>query len=522
MYFVLNQEETIIALDDAALKLFHAKNIMELYQKLTNGTVEFYIEDDTLAIVSAIASKLYKIDEIAINGLLGNGKLIVIQENATTKENIQTNTNDDKSIQISQEPKIEPTIEALVEPKIEPTIEPLPAEDIAIDVVETASEDLTVKQQEIQATQPNDDDNENKELLDLLNRHNEKSIVEKPAIELTPPKIEIPKPKLDIVQPVEVANIPLEIEKPAHTVDDLVIVDNHINTTDTIKVEAKPDTMTIEEPYLNLKSSSEKIGLSEVDYKNFFSEYIQTANMLKKDLTSDDIKARENALDIMIHLASTLYAPSVVTERLNDIKASASNENIDKLYETFALISKELNQPIQLTDTKLQDTIIDNKVDLVNEPIKLEIQEPAEQTIPTPKITISEPTIVRSKPATQSAIGEEINLDGVAPERFEFSIQKSSEELSLPQEIVKDFMKDFTLQCRTETDNIISAYKAGDMDTIKRISHSLKGVASNLYLTPLAESLLHLQHNKELASVPSLLKKYWALFISYENQIKNM
>jgi hypothetical protein len=116
----------------------------------------------------------------------------------------------------------------------------------------------------------------------------------------------------------------------------------------------------------------------------------------------------------------------------------------------------------------------------------------------------------------------EINLKDVVPVRFDFSLEKSSKELELPEEIIMDFIKDFNEKCRIDTQNIIDAYKAKDMKKIYEIAHELRLVASNLFITPLAESLLKLQYNKEIYKVPSLVEKYWTQFISFENRIKNI
>jgi hypothetical protein len=117
---------------------------------------------------------------------------------------------------------------------------------------------------------------------------------------------------------------------------------------------------------------------------------------------------------------------------------------------------------------------------------------------------------------------KEINLKDLAPIKIDFSLEKSSEELGLPKDITIEFIKSFNEQCRTQTEDIIDAYKTGDMDKIYQIAYELRLGASNLFISPIAESLLRLQYNKDKDKVPYLVEKYWAQFISFENQIKNM
>jgi HPt (histidine-containing phosphotransfer) domain-containing protein len=58
------------------------------------------------------------------------------------------------------------------------------------------------------------------------------------------------------------------------------------------------------------------------------------------------------------------------------------------------------------------------------------------------------------------------------------------------------------------------------MDNIHELGHKLKGAASNLRINELADVLEEIQFCTEHSKLKSLFIKYWALFISLENYMK--
>jgi len=92
--------------------------------------------------------------------------------------------------------------------------------------------------------------------------------------------------------------------------------------------------------------------------------------------------------------------------------------------------------------------------------------------------------------------------------------------LSLPVELIEEFVNDFIVQAHEETEKMLQAYERGDLETVQKIGHLLKGTASNLRINPLSDTLYEIQFNEDLDRVPELVKNYWAHFLSLENQIK--
>ena len=58
------------------------------------------------------------------------------------------------------------------------------------------------------------------------------------------------------------------------------------------------------------------------------------------------------------------------------------------------------------------------------------------------------------------------------------------------------------------------------MDNIHELGHKLKGAASNLRINELADVLEEIQFCTEHIKLKSLFIKYWGLFISLENYMK--
>ena len=67
---------------------------------------------------------------------------------------------------------------------------------------------------------------------------------------------------------------------------------------------------------------------------------------------------------------------------------------------------------------------------------------------------------------------------------------------------------------------MIQAYQRGDLETVQKIGHLLKGTSSNLRITPLANTLYEIQFNEDIERVPELVKNYWGHFLALENQMK--
>ncbi len=243
---------------------------------------------------------------------------------------------------------------------------------------------------------------------------------------------------------------------------------------------------------VDIDQNSSLLGVSKDDYKEFIVEYKEALKGLIDDLLSSDDAKRNQAVKTAKQLTQNLHLPDELIEacgiiaRSSDVKGGV--EEFYALVENLELVesggfSVAEDAPIHIIEENNDEKIEleDNKVELIS--------------------------------------GASIDLSDVTALRFDFSVDEAAQELNLPNELVKEFIKDFIDQMHTETNNLIKAYEISDLARIQKIAHMLKGTSSNLRIAPLAESLAALQANDKLENVEPLVRKYWAQFLSFKRQM---
>lgn len=298
---------------------------------------------------------------------------------------------------------------------------------------------------------------------------------------------------------------------------------------------------------IDIPSIAKSMHLSDKEYSIFLNEYTSSVEEFKKDLLGSDKKAKENAINFIKHITTALNMPNNIDTFVNSLSIDSSKESFENFFNVIENI-KEQNNPVsskpkeesqieqilktETSDDKLESIDIMESTEPINE-IKLEAESIAQETIPS--IDINEPLEIDlmgdvpsenkiEETPSKSSGGKtaKIDLSKVKPLPFDFILEESAKELSLPNDIVKEFIKDFIEQCNADTNKIISKYEEGNIEKVKKLAHSLKGVASNLYIMPLANSLLDLQNNDDLSEVKPLVEKYWGQFLYLENIMKNI
>ena len=240
---------------------------------------------------------------------------------------------------------------------------------------------------------------------------------------------------------------------------------------------------------INVAQLSKKIGISIEDYNIFLNEYIDTALMLEDDLQATDPNKQKNAVDTLLHLSNVLGLPAAV-DILTQINKA---EECDKkaLIESFYTVLSRLTTYTQSEEGRNEFTI---------SPI------------------IETDTQLKPEPLSEESFGT-INLKDVKPIHFDFQLEQTANDLNLPVELINEFVHDFIKQAHTETQKMLSAYEKGDLPTIQKIGHLLKGVSSNLRIDPLANTLYDIQFCEDSSRLEDLIKRYWGHFLSFETQI---
>jgi len=278
-----------------------------------------------------------------------------------------------------------------------------------------------------------------------------------------------------------------EIESNDELVD-LIMPTAPEETIDEISLSEKKQAETADDNQapivIDVENISQNIGISTEEYNTFLNEYIDTALSLEKDLQGTQEEKRSHAIGILSHLSNVLHLP-IISEIVTEIEgATADNQNkyIEFFYATLARLTTA-----QLSTDKEEE-----------KPLSI----PETDSIAT----------------TTESFGT-INLDDVESIHFDFQLEEAANDLNLPVELIEEFVHDFIEQAHTETKNMLEAYEKGDLETIQKIGHLLKGASSNLRITPLSDTLYEIQFCKDSSNLENLIKDYWGHFLSLETQI---
>jgi len=288
---------------------------------------------------------------------------------------------------------------------------------------------------------------------------------------------------------VEEEKISFDDDKPFDLLSDVEEVAAEETVEEPVEEESEEDSssIVIDEDtspiVVDIDRISQEIGISTEDYNNFLNEYIDTALTLEKDLESAEEKKRTHAIGTLSHLSNVLHLP-VITKIIEQIKDASSEEQdtfVKSLYATLArLTTTQTETSGKATDFPVEDTTRTN--------------------------------------ITTESFGT-IDLSDVKPIHFDFQMEAAANDLSLPRELIEEFVNDFIEQAHIETKKMLELYEKGDLDAIQKIGHLLKGTASNLRINPLADTLYEIQFCEDSSKLENLIKEYWGHFLAFETQI---
>lgn len=458
----MNQNNHIIAADDSLLSLLQLDNIDELSKKLILGEVHFELHpDDHIEIITSESRSKYTIKRSGLSSLLGELQLVSLEAVENEQADISDLILSDNAVQET------PILET------EETVAELPNLDDLILVKESPAieEDVTPE-----ATLPSQD---------------ELAITD-----------ESPLLKEETTQSNELFDLTIP-NAPQETIDEIAIEDQAIDTIDTIGEEETPSTLEVAEAFettpivIHIDKVSQSIGISPEDYKTFLDEYMDTAIALESELKSADNAQRHAAVSTLTQLADVLELPAVneIITQLDNGSAEQHTHIVESFYATLSRLTTEYSEE-QNEEPVLEETALQEEMPL-NEP-----------EIP-----------VQAEPETPSQGFGTLDLSGVKPIHFDFRLEEAANDLSLPVELIEEFVHDFIDQANSETKKMLTAYEEGDLDAIQKIGHLLKGASSNLRIKDLSDTLYDIQFCEDSSQLEDLIKRYWGHFLSFEQQI---
>ena len=307
---------------------------------------------------------------------------------------------------------------------------------------------------------------------------------------------------LDIPEEKEDISLPVNTEDNNATVD---IMENLLDIPLAKETNSSPKTAEADnsEIFIDISQISQKIGISQEDYKAFLNEYIDDALVYEKDLSSADTNTRSAAIAKLSHLGFMLSLPKVgdIMESISNASDETRAKEIESFYSTLSRISTTKSE-LEIEDVELFDLSMTS----------------AEKEIPKEKTT--ETTAIKEVEKASNVSFGTLDLSQVEPILFDFQIEEAANDLSLPVELIEEFVQDFIEQARIETEKMLTFYEKGDLDAIQKIGHLLKGASSNLRIKPLADTLYNIQFCTDSDQLEELIKTYWGHFLSFEKRIK--
>jgi len=426
MYYILNQNGQIVAVDPELLSQLAIDNVDELYKKLSLEEVGIELDEDKVRLTQNNQIRTFTASKYPLTGILGELTLVAIDIDSVTSS--ESTASEDELFGFSEEKEL-----LVNETQTSPDNEALLLDDelfgLKDDTGET-DESLSIgKGEEISVT----DNTIENELFDLV--------------------------------------IPSDANNAIATIDD------------ELKHTAENETTPI---YIDVETISQKIGISTEDYNLFLDEYIDTALTLEEALQSNNKEEQADALHKLSHLSNVLHLP-YVEEILKQIDTASEDERHTHISSFFSTLAR-------LTTARFEEE--------------------------KPAIEKTEQKEIKEEIAAKTTGRKPIDLSDVKPIHFDFQLEEAAKDLSLPVELIEEFVNDFIVQAHEETEKMLAAYEEGDLETIQKIGHLLKGTSSNLRITPLSDTLYEIQFNDDINKVPDLVRNYWGHFLSLENQIK--
>jgi len=298
-----------------------------------------------------------------------------------------------------------------------------------------------------------------------------------------------------------------ETESKIDTVEDSLNVITEDTDILDLGLSDKEDEVIIDKPVsddtaeilVDIDKVCQQIGVSHEDYDTFLNEYIDTALGLEQDLQSTDSAKRSNAVATLSHLGEVLQLPVIgdIIAKVDTIAANEQKETVESFYAALSRITTSSTSQAE-PEMELFDTQEEAKIDLFD----VEEEKEAE-----PEVTVNE-----------KSFGT-ISLEGIKPIHFDFQLEEAANDLSLPVELIEEFVHDFIEQGHIETEKMLKAYEEGDLDAIQKIGHLLKGASSNLRINALSDTLYKIQFCEDSSTLEHLIKDYWGHFLSFEIQI---
>jgi len=199
--------------------------------------------------------------------------------------------------------------------------------------------------------------------------------------------------------------------------------------------------------------------------------------------------------------------PAPATEEYTQLDVNFDETPSAPVADEYA--SLEIDEPLQeptITAASVEDKF-DNMLDVGD--ISLDIDEPLdipqeEQLLTTPKVEVTQ-----AAPKVETPTVVDDSPDYVSDYQYDPSI--ASKELGLPLDLIEEFIQDFIDQAHDFKEGLYNALDTDDIDTVKILSHKLKGVAANLRIEDAHEVLAVINTTSDMNIVKTNLSIFYKI-----------
>ncbi|WP_345975184.1 Hpt domain-containing protein [Sulfurimonas sp. HSL3-7] len=147
--------------------------------------------------------------------------------------------------------------------------------------------------------------------------------------------------------------------------------------------------------------------------------------------------------------------------------------------------------------------------------------EPEPELPPLPKSVLDNLKEEKSTPMLGAQLSEEDKeylKDLEFSDDYLYDPQIAADELGLPVDLIEEFIGDFIKQAHEFKEQLFNAIKNEDFDTIKVLSHKLKGVAANLRIEDSFEVLRNVNESADAKECEANLKKFYLTIAKLEGK----
>lgn len=108
--------------------------------------------------------------------------------------------------------------------------------------------------------------------------------------------------------------------------------------------------------------------------------------------------------------------------------------------------------------------------------------------------------------------------DGDRFDNYVYNLQKASDTLGLPVDLVAEFIEDYTTQANSFKEKLYLSLKNGDLTTLKTEAHKLIGVAENLKIEHALDVLGKISKSQNIEDLGLYLDKYFQIIDELSNK----